>query len=223
VLLCDRGTLDGSAYISKEMWDRLLRAKGLDPLRIREGRYDAVFHLVTAALGAESYYSLMNNATRTESPEFAREVGESLARSCVCGYGQGRTERKNERTNERTNAPSSHHPHQPQPHNTQKVDVKTQGVWNGHPRHFVIDNSTDFEGKLARVQAQAARLVGLPAVPKGADRWFLKSKPDFSRFTVPYETTRVRKVHSINGVDRNRCRWLADREEERGGPPHPHP
>lgn len=56
------------------MWERLLAAKGLDPLRIREGRYDAVFHLVTAALGAESYYSLMNNSTRTESPEFAREV-----------------------------------------------------------------------------------------------------------------------------------------------------
>ena len=74
------------------------------------------------------------------------------------------------------------------------MDLKTQGVWNGHPRHFVIDNSTDFEGKLARVQAQAARLVGLPAVPKGADRWFLRSKPDLAAFTVPYETTRVRKV-----------------------------
>ncbi len=193
MLLCDRGTLDGSAYISKEMWDRLLRAKGLDPLRIREGRYDAVFHLVTAALGAESYYSLMNNVTRTESPEFAREVGELGEELCmsVCVYVQGRKERTNEQT------PLSSH-HQPQTHNTQKVDVKTQGVWNGHPRHFVIDNSTDFEGKLARVQAQAARLVGLPAVPKGADRWFLKSKPDFSRFTVPYETTRVRKVGELN-------------------------
>lgn len=78
VLLCDRGTLDGAAYIPKEMWDRLLRAKRLDPLRIREGRYDAVFHLVTAAMGAEAYYSLMNNVARTEAPEFAREV-----RGCI--------------------------------------------------------------------------------------------------------------------------------------------
>lgn len=79
------------------------------------------------------------------------------------------------------------------------MDLKTQGVWNGHPRHFVIDNSTDFEGKLARVQAQAARLVGLPAIPRGADRWFLRAKPDFSAFTVPYETTRVRKVRYACG------------------------
>ena len=42
VLLCDRGTLDGAAYISKEMWERLLRTKGLDPLRLREGRWVAV-------------------------------------------------------------------------------------------------------------------------------------------------------------------------------------
>ena len=51
--------------------------KSLDVLSIREGRYDAVFHLVTAALGAESYYSLLNNETRTETPEFAREVCEA--------------------------------------------------------------------------------------------------------------------------------------------------
>lgn len=87
ILLCDRGTLDGAAYISKETWERLLRTKGLDPLRLREGRYDAVFHLVTAALGAESYYSLMNNATRTESPDFAREVnsrGVNFCRIVLC-------------------------------------------------------------------------------------------------------------------------------------------
>jgi len=51
-----------------------MQYKGLETLKIREGRYDAVFHLVTAAEGAESYYTLLNNMTRTESPAFAREV-----------------------------------------------------------------------------------------------------------------------------------------------------
>ncbi len=151
VILCDRGTLDGAAYVSKEMWEQILKARGLELLGIREGRYDAVFHLVTAAMGAESYYSLLNNVTRTESPEFAKEV-----------------------------------------------DLKTQGVWNGHPRHFVIDNSTDFEGKLGRVQNQAARLVGLPQLPRGADRWYLLTPPDTQRFTVPYETTQVRKIYLVS-------------------------
>lgn len=151
VILCDRGTLDGAAYVTRDMWETLLKRKGLELLSIREGRYDAVFHLVTAATGAEPYYSLLNNETRTESPEFAREV-----------------------------------------------DLKTQGVWNGHPKHFVIDNSTDFEGKLARVQNQAARLVGLPQLPRGADRWYLRRPHDPACFTVPYEKTQVRKVYLVN-------------------------
>lgn len=74
VILCDRGTLDGAAYVSKELWEELVKKKGLELLSIREGRYDAIFHLVTAAMGAEPFYSLLNNVTRTESPEFAREV-----------------------------------------------------------------------------------------------------------------------------------------------------
>ncbi|EKU20288.1 hypothetical protein NGA_2017900, partial [Nannochloropsis gaditana CCMP526] len=151
VILCDRGTLDGAAYVSKELWEELVKKKGLELLSIREGRYDAIFHLVTAAMGAEPFYSLLNNVTRTESPEFAREV-----------------------------------------------DMKTQGVWNGHPRHYVIDNSTDFEGKLARVQDEAARLVGLPQLPRGADRWFLRKKPKPDSFTVPFEKTQVRKVYLMN-------------------------
>ena len=36
---------------------------------MREGRYDAVFHLVTAAQGAERFYTLENNQARSETPE----------------------------------------------------------------------------------------------------------------------------------------------------------
>ena len=35
-------------------------------------RYDLVCHLITAANGAESYYTLNNNSTRTETPEVAK-------------------------------------------------------------------------------------------------------------------------------------------------------
>ena len=40
----------------------------------REGRYEAVLHLVTAADGAESYYTLENNVTRTETVDGAKHV-----------------------------------------------------------------------------------------------------------------------------------------------------
>ena len=39
----------------------------LDIVSAREGRYDAIFHLVTAADGAESFYTLANNKARHES------------------------------------------------------------------------------------------------------------------------------------------------------------
>jgi CYTH domain-containing protein len=42
--------------------------------RMRDERYDAVLHLVTAADGAEKYYTLQNNATRTETVEQAIAV-----------------------------------------------------------------------------------------------------------------------------------------------------
>lgn len=51
------------------------QAKGMDLLSVREGRYDAIFHLVTAAFGAEEFYTLANNPdSRTETVEQAREV-----------------------------------------------------------------------------------------------------------------------------------------------------
>ena len=41
---------------------------------VRDQRYDAVFHLVTAADGAEPFYSLANNKGRSESLKAALEV-----------------------------------------------------------------------------------------------------------------------------------------------------
>ena len=49
VLLCDRGAMDGSAYMDKIEWAALLDSRNISSVcDIREGRYNAVFHLVTA-------------------------------------------------------------------------------------------------------------------------------------------------------------------------------
>lgn len=70
LILCDRGIPDGNAYMSDEAYGQMIAAEGLTPDEIF-ARYDAVFHLVTAADGALPHYTLANNATRIESPEEA--------------------------------------------------------------------------------------------------------------------------------------------------------
>ena len=74
VLLCDRGVLDGAAYVDKSTWQRVLDFAGVDEVQARDGRYDAVFHLVTAADGAEGFYSNATNATRSEGLQEAMRL-----------------------------------------------------------------------------------------------------------------------------------------------------
>jgi len=84
VLLCDRGCMDGSAYMPQQDWDRLLAKRDVQCVsELREGRYNAVFHLVTAAEGAEQFYTLENNAVRTETPELARTLDDMTRKAWV--------------------------------------------------------------------------------------------------------------------------------------------
>lgn len=75
LVVCDRGTMDISAYISPDMWDDLCRKCNTDVNQLRR-RYDAVLHLVTAADGAEEFYTVDTNAARYEQ---ANEEGLRLA------------------------------------------------------------------------------------------------------------------------------------------------
>lgn len=78
VIVCDRGTMDISAYISPEMWNELTASCGTSTEQLRScERYDAVLHLVSAADGAEQFYTTANNAQRYEQ---ADEAGLQLAR-----------------------------------------------------------------------------------------------------------------------------------------------
>lgn len=86
VLLCDRGLMDGSAYMTQDEWEQFMSRRNVQSeSELREGRYNAVFHLVTAAEGAERYYTLENNAVRTETPEKARRV-DVLTRTAWVGH-----------------------------------------------------------------------------------------------------------------------------------------
>lgn len=85
ILLCDRGLMDGAAYMAREEWRRMCEENGWHDSMLRDDRYDAVLHLVTAADGKEGYYSCATNATRTESAEEARAL-DARARDAWVGH-----------------------------------------------------------------------------------------------------------------------------------------
>ena len=76
LIVCDRGAMDISAYIKPEEWEEIIRMAGTNSNALRES-YDAVLHLVSAADGAEQYYTTATNATRYEQ---ANEEGLRIAR-----------------------------------------------------------------------------------------------------------------------------------------------
>lgn len=65
LVIFDRGILDNLAYMDNEGFLQVIKNNNLNYVDALE-RYDAVFHLVTAANGAEDYYNLDNEA-RSES------------------------------------------------------------------------------------------------------------------------------------------------------------
>lgn len=80
IIFYDRGILDGCAYVDKTpTFENMLKERNLTFVDVYT-HYDAVFHLVTTADGAEEFYQwndptkddVGNNAARSESPEEAR-------------------------------------------------------------------------------------------------------------------------------------------------------
>ena len=77
LVVCDRGALDNKAYMTEAEFREVLDTLGLNEVALRD-RYDAVFHLVTAAKGAEKFYTLENNAARTEQVKEAAELDDRV-------------------------------------------------------------------------------------------------------------------------------------------------
>lgn len=104
LIICDRGAMDASAYISKDKWEKLIKDNSWNNIDLRDNRYNQIIHMVSAANGAEEYYSTEDHSCRSEGVELAKEL-----------------------------------------------DANAANAWVGHPYFDVIDNSTDFEGKIRRM------------------------------------------------------------------------
>lgn len=168
VVLCDRGAMDGGAYVKPEDFKKLLEEFGYNHRQLCDNRYHAVMHMRSAAIGAESFYTLANNSARTETPEVARHL-----------------------------------------------DEKTLEVWQRHPHPRVIDNSTDFKGKINRLLAEVCIVLGDPEPIENEEKFLVDSSQpitiplrytestiiqDYLVATDPRETHRVRVRFDGDGV-----------------------
>ncbi|MBR2682863.1 MAG: AAA family ATPase [Atopobiaceae bacterium] len=162
LIVCDRGMLDNKYYMTDDEFQRVIAELGHTEMELRDS-YDAVFHLVTAAKGAEAFYTNDNNAARHETLEEAAAMDDGFI-----------------------------------------------SAWAGHPHLRIIDNSTDFEGKMDRLIHEIAYVLGedapLPIVHKYLieypDVAWLESLPNCQRVDIdqfylrsaPDREIRVRKI-----------------------------
>lgn len=77
LIFYDRGIADSMAYMGHENYVNALSELNLHEQEIFE-RYDAVFHLVSAAKGAKDFYTLENNEARKESCADAAQLDEKF-------------------------------------------------------------------------------------------------------------------------------------------------
>ncbi len=77
LIVCDRGAIDNKIYMSEEDFQTILSELRTNEVELRDS-YDAVFHLVTAAKGAEQFYTTANNKARIETVEQASALDDKL-------------------------------------------------------------------------------------------------------------------------------------------------
>ncbi|KPU75940.1 uncharacterized protein Dana_GF12764, isoform B [Drosophila ananassae] len=83
LIICDRGVMDASAYISKDKWEKMMAGNKWNSVEMRDNRYNQILHLVSAANGAEEFYSTEDHACRSEGVDLARELDYKSAAAWV--------------------------------------------------------------------------------------------------------------------------------------------
>ncbi|XP_043221714.1 TRPL translocation defect protein 14-like isoform X2 [Amphibalanus amphitrite] len=84
LIICDRGTMDASAFVPKEQWDEIMKRNGWSSVvEVRDNRYNQIIHMVSAANGAEEFYSLEDHSCRSEDLSLARTLDNKAAEAWV--------------------------------------------------------------------------------------------------------------------------------------------
>lgn len=69
--------------IDKKDWDDILLRNHLNPIEIRDNRYNQIVHMVSAAQGAEKFYTTHQHKARTEDLEAAKALDAKTAAAWV--------------------------------------------------------------------------------------------------------------------------------------------
>ena len=83
IILCDRGVMDASAYIDENIWQAILDETGWSTIQLRDRRYDAVIHMVTAANGATDFYHKESKGYNKKTIEEAIDLDKKLINAWV--------------------------------------------------------------------------------------------------------------------------------------------
>ena len=62
--------------MSREQWQQMRLENNWNEVDLRDNRYHLVIHLVSAARGAEAFYTVQHHAARHEGLEFARQLDD---------------------------------------------------------------------------------------------------------------------------------------------------
>jgi len=85
VILLDRGIPDCLAYMQSEDYEKAIQRHDMMRNEVLN-RYDAVFHLVTAAKGAEEFYTCANNPARRENDLDVARLTDERTQQAYIGH-----------------------------------------------------------------------------------------------------------------------------------------
>lgn len=83
LIICDRGFMDATAYIPPDKIEEIMTTNKWNPVDMRDNRYNQILHLVSAANGAEDFYSTEGHASRSEGVELAKHLDKRAAEAWV--------------------------------------------------------------------------------------------------------------------------------------------
>ncbi len=164
VVIYDRGVMDAKAYMDTEDFHRLVHELGHTVMGVRDGLYDLVCHLVTAADGALEAYE---KAVRNNPARRGRSAADAI-----------------------------------------QIDRLIKHAWLGHPHYRIIDNSSDFDGKMQRLLEVIKKELGVPERIEMERKFLVHAPPDISRVPVPRVPIGIFQSY-ILGEERMRARMCS--------------
>lgn len=111
IIICDRGALDGQAYVTESLFNGILNKLNLNKEELYK-RYDLVFHMTSIALDFPEKYENTSNPMRREDI-YASKI----------------------------------------------IDKRLKNIWAIHGNQYIVDNSTDLNGKINRVFSEIVKYV----------------------------------------------------------------